>query len=240
MLYVINSRNRTTASASSSDFEIQALQGITGKQFRLVEVDMPNTFYNIRAGVNNSFQLVRAGTPYNLQITPGFYDINGLLSAIQSAFDLWIPGELLCTYNSETGITRIITSSATNFEINFGTYSSTTMWYELGFLPQNYTGDNEYFSTYPPRLSEPMRAYISIEALGSNVMTDRGVRATYVATIDVNSTEIVVQTEADSYEQIVELSQPQYVSNWRVRLFDGNGSLLDLNGADWQMVLQVS
>ena len=102
---LIDSKDRTSSSVSTSDFVIQLDQQITDiKQIQLDMAILPVTFYNIMTGSNDVLTFVENSTTKTATLSAACYTATGLATEIQSKLNVASGGynTFTVTYSSST------------------------------------------------------------------------------------------------------------------------------------------
>ena len=241
MKLLIDSSNRTSISSSNTDFTLHFSKPINNvKKVKLLHATIPNTFYTVNSS-NQSIDFKEGGGPeLYATITNGMYDISNLLSAIKTAMDD-APGSdstYTATYSSITGF---ITISATgNFSLIFssnGTNYSTSLATLLGFDKSDSTDATSATGTKIPQISRPYHFDIVIAEFPNEISTSADNYLSFIIPVDVDSGSVI--TWNDEFEQVINFGSPKNLSTLNIRL-QRNGSTIDLNGAEWIMLLEFN
>lgn len=195
---------------------------------------IPCTFYNVDAINNLLVYNVNAGPNINLTITPSNYNVNTLLTFLQTAMT-----GFTITYNSATN--KYTFTHATNV---FSFKSSSTCFELLGFLDSA-----QYNST-----GLTLTSTISV-----NFFTIRNVLIECSNLITVNKTSNVADSNQSiltsipitvsqgsilSYSNVFGLSDRiasvKNFASLNIRLLDQDGDLLNLNGTEWSITMQLN
>ena len=190
---------------------------------------IPFTFYNINDS-NNVLYYILNTQQYQLNIIKGNYNVNTLktfLNNNMSGFTI--------TYDK---ITNKYTFT-NNLGYDFTILSSSTCYYLIGFTEENTTSTNGILTSTRVINLAPIRI---INVL-SNLLTNN------INKISSNNKSIIcsipVMTQPFSVIHYVNStgfkinSFTNTISTLQIKLTDQLGTLLDLNGSNWSMTLQV-
>ena len=239
MFILIDSRNRIpNLSTSTSDFTIQLNNFLQGDKVSLKDIQIPNTVYNIREGINDFMVWNRLGVDFDVQIPPGKYAITELLSVIQTEMNIAEANNYVLTYDINSMKTTI--TGDNTFILNFATNpEQRSLYYELGFnyadtpTAPDHTGDNVI------QLQRPVKILMQIKEFGTLGLTDQGIPFTFVIHLNGESGGIISYTESIFYPQDVKVALRNFIKTLTIRLTYEDGSLADLNGADFTLLLEL-
>jgi hypothetical protein len=228
------------STTTSSNFQIQLKQGYGNViKVKLMDFICPNTFYKIRAGVNNYFVWNRGSTNYSFTITPGAYSIADLLNTIQNQMNSADSNSYVATYNSDTLTTTISGTGAFILNWSSNPHASTSCWRELGWTQADTTSATSQTSPNCYSLERPTRLYITInELLQPGVSTNLGFYTFWIP-INVLSGQMI-QYKAQDYEQIIQFKSPISISTLTINLTIENNEQASLNGEEWEMMLELT
>ncbi len=223
---------------SASEFRIQ-IPSFSGRgAVALLSASIPNTLYNIYS-VNNMIYWTRAATPYSAQFPDAAYsvtDVVAMLPVIMNAVDG--AGVYTASYNTATMKLTIISTDAT-FSLTLSN-RTTAAWNELGFQSTtNTAGALTQTADSVIRLDFPPHLYIDIGLPGADVVNTKWVRANYLVPMSNISQYVEVFNSAVSFDQRQCYSLGNGVSSLYVRLLRPDGSVADLNGAEWTFALGI-
>ena len=205
---------------------------------------IPFSWYNVNE-TNNVLDIRIANVrPYTINIPFGNYNINQLISYLHSQFLLFLANDkdLIITYSNQTN-KLLFTHHHHNFRLEY----SSTCFELLGF------GDNEdYFST---NISET-NTHILDSVNGINLFV---VRQIYIASDNFilnninasnpNDTNILASVSVTGnpnsiihYENTTTrhlIHHLNNVTNLNIKLLDQDSDLLNLNGVNWSITLEL-
>lgn len=117
--HIINSKDRTLVSASSSYFTVPINPPVLNPmKVTLKWLSRPNTFYNVRPGINNSIAFTDGTGGHIAIIPPGAYTIDNLLTRISSIMTSVDSQTYVAAYDSNTFKVSISASTAFTIEFN--------------------------------------------------------------------------------------------------------------------------
>lgn len=201
---------------------------------------VPNTSYNIRAGVNDYIPFRRSSTNYAFQITPGSYTITSLLSAIQTGMNAADANTYTCTYSAITMKATIAGSGA--FILNFatGTNASTSCWRELGFSQADTSSTTSHTGSNVVSLEKPSTLFINIPELRYPVSTSNSADYhTFIVPLTENAGNLVFFSTTSQFDQRIAFSSPISFSELTFLLKDRSNVASSLNGGEWAMILKL-
>ena len=237
-------------SVSSSDFKISfnnapALQRV--KSVIVKNVSIPNVGYNItdQTGIggqpgNNVFTYNIAGSPTSITLTPGFYDINQLITALTTDPNGVAVG-LAIVLNNITG--KLEFSSTTPIEyvpLTFNPMSRT-----LGIIDGS-GGDVLTFNAEGlPDLTGDTELYIASETVsdGSNLVDAVLQAVPVVAVVPIRVPFGSVQHLEVNEAEVDEITYPSLgegknLQTMDIKVYNDKGQIVDLQGLEWVVVLK--
>lgn len=227
----ITVRSADRTSGTSTNFEFNIKIGYAIKSARLDNVIIPNSVYNVTS--KNNTVPTSLG---NATITSGSYDIGGLITALGTALTA-VDAGFSITLSSIT--MKVTIADANPFKLNFGT-GSNSIGTILGFSATDtatgttFTGTNVY-----NMLQQPMW-YMSVNAFTRNQQTTSGVNYTFSIPVNENTGNFVTYESNADYEQLIDVNDAQPPSTMRCSLVDSTGTVIDLNGLDWQFTVSFA
>ena len=227
---IISSRDRQDPiNTTPQNFTVTLQNPIyNSSSFTLINVMMPNVFYNVTPARGNN-KISFNGSTYD--IYDGSYTLNAYMQFIELFVSPFIPGFSI-TYDQ---ITSKITISATStFTMEFNLYPKTA--YTLGFKPILYSGSNTYTAESPTNMI----------ALGINIIIDTVTNTTSLSTPNFRSSSFFINnnTNNQEYLQFYEnsayrhsvFSKSTFINSMNISLYDSDGYPLE-NAGDWIMIL---
>jgi hypothetical protein len=191
----------------------------------LTNMTLPNAMYNVTSSSNN---IVIAGATYT--ITAGNYSAEDLATALTTAI------------NSATGGTVSFNETNSNFTFTFSSgkiINSSTLERQLGLKGQMPTASvTSYTGTNICDLGGVTNIYVRIRNLTMNNLDSKGRVNNIIASI-VNNTNyggyIFFVPPEVLYYQVSETN----INHLDIQLTDQEGTVLDLNGADFNITLTI-
>lgn len=171
--FYINSQTRTNPLVSPANCSIHINKAIDAGIAELSFFSMPNTWYNITSDNNT---LLMDTEPFS--ITPGCYDLNQLLTELQSVLvgSTIAYNDVLNLINISFGVAHVLDFSQGN------------MWRVLGFQPRAYASATSFTSSYPPKIYTNI--LIMKTNLATNMVSNKG-HATFIIPVNVNKGELL-------------------------------------------------
>ena len=80
--------------------------------------------------------------------------------------------------------------------------------------------------------------FVSINAVGGNIIAGNNLIASFYVPINVNSGELISYFPTSPYMQIVKTGNNLF-QTVKISLMDDFGNLLDINNSDWSFVLKL-
>lgn len=232
--FLIDSRDRTNG--VSHNFQIQLDAGLDRiKSVKLLCVSLPLTNYTINS--SNNLIYFNDGADEIATIPPGSYDYNSILTAIQTAMTTaGYGGVVTATYDNVTMKFTIATSTAIIF-----TWSNTTnsAAYILGWNNGDTLLDTSHTSTNISHLSVPSTLYIIMDYFPNLCQTTYLDYCTFIIfsemvsgynTYHFANTQYIMETSNNSHNRL---------QNFNVNIKTRGGQLFDMNGVDWNMLLEL-
>lgn len=249
---VVNSQSRNTVlSSSSSNFSVTLNDKVRLNGRTKVSLEYfvcYATIFQIDS-TNNKIDFFENATNKSSTLTSGFYDASTLATEIKTRLDATSGGYNTFTVTYSSSTRKYTISAGNNFRLMFstGTNASTSAWKVLGF--SNSTGTSGIDTTLGTsttsvdvvNLSLPLSIYIQINNFGSvNFKTTDGDTFTFYIPCTSYSGEVIEYKSANYFEQTVELPPSMNVIDRIDIVLKGrNGSSINLNGSEFQMVLSL-
>lgn len=244
----VNSSNRTASSTSSADYTVNLPRSVPcGRKARLINVNLPNTLYKIRTGVNNKLDL-NDGAPRALTIPPGAYSMASLCAAILAQLQIVSTNFTAVSYNPDT-MNVAITRSVGAYTLLFasGPNAATSIRKEIGFTAADLAGSLTYTGTLAAGLPNPLSLYMVISTqpagMSQSGLTSSGIPFTFQLPISVNSAGVLSFTSGSYYYQTADFGgaagASACVAQLTVRLIYVTGEVVNLNGSDWDFLVEL-
>lgn len=231
---LIDSRDRI--SGSSHDFKIQLKPALTSvKSIKLLSVGLPLTNYIVDS-TNNKIYFNDGTTDFTATLSNGVYDSDSILSAIKTAMEATGYGGVITVTYSDITLKFTITSTL-NISLSWGTTENSAA-YLFGFNNVNTINTATHTSDNVPHLSIPPYIFIDIDAFPIVTSTSNAETTSFIIFSHYNSGSVSFHTQNTHYEIKLtnRISQLQY---FNVKLKYRGGNILNLNGIDWQFLLEI-
>lgn len=234
MIFTISSKDRSGGlTTSSSNFTVNLPLTIKAKKLSLLELDLPNSIYNVDS-TNNILPINDGTTNINVVITPGAYSITNLVNQIQTQLNTSSTG-FSVSYSSNT--MQVTISRSSNFYLRFGSVSG-NISYLIGFSNSNTTSNTSFTGTNVIILNSPMSIYLRLNDF-INGYTTNGLQYSFRQTICVNPGNIIIDEKINLKPYTLELENERSFQTMNISLFKSDGTPLNLNGSDFEIVLKI-
>lgn len=209
----------------------------------LASVQIPNTIYNIRLGVNDTFAWNRSGA-LTCTVAPGLYSLANLLIALAAAMNLADSNNYAFSYTTNNG-TVVLTGTST-FLLSFpGSVVpvAPSIYRYLGWnsVPTSVATSTSWTSPGVATLSEPYYLMIRISNLGGNNISSYpgdNLHFSFVVPVNTNSNQVIEYEEKTGFSQQFHNSIGGF-SNLEISLWLPGGEACNLNGSEWSMVWTI-
>lgn len=226
----IDSLDRT--SGTYSNFTIQSYFVLNGT-WRLAQIYIPNSFYNIST-TNNQLVLLDNGSTKAITLPSGFWTADNIPTSLASALNTASNGYNTYTVTIDSLTTQLHISASNAFQIQFSGVSNTcaTMF---GFVDQTNTATATTITSPNPINLSPTKSYnIRINSNNANILKiSSGQLYSLHIPPAINSTGLQVY-EAQTFMQYVNFQNTNQVT---VGVYDDNDVLIPLQ-SDWSMVFE--
>jgi hypothetical protein len=233
-LFVINSKDRLSHSSSSTDCVFQ-FNAKGAKSCTPVFLTMPLSQYNINS-TNNSIHFQTDSNVYDVTLIPGNYDVYDFIHELESALNEALPGFIVEYSNISMKLT--ITHDTTQFRFAFGTYTTNSSAYIMGFNPVDGELEYSHSSDNAIDLSLPLFICCNILEFSKDVETTNGTCSTFVFPSKGNGSDILLYSPSTDYHQCACIYENN-IQSIRVRFTHPNGEQFENNNNDWIMVLKL-
>lgn len=245
MSITLSSRDRnTTTSISRSDFQLKLNSPIYASMFSLVGASIPNTIYNVRTGINDTFVVGLTGdasTDYTATLPAGNYTIDDVVAALPTLIGTATGKTHGMAYNDVT-LKTTVTGSTGMYVKSTGTLNSC-----LGFsTTANSATGTSVTASNATNFNEP--AYVFVRLMASPGFIPNGVQlpasqnfATFKIYFKADRANVGFYTPEDLLNQEISLQNGvQEFRDFRIQLVYADGTLVDLNGFDWDLTLEYA
>lgn len=231
-LFVVNSKDRLPQSASSSDcvFQFNAFNATSAD---VVSLQMPQTQYNINSTNNKVY--FNDGVNCNFTIPTGNYSVYDFITALQTGFNT-VSANYIVTYSDVS--MKITITGLIPFQLLFGTNTTNTGAYIMGFNNIDNVLALSQTSNNCIDLSLPLYICCDISEFETNVKSTNDSSSTFVFVNKGNCGDILVYTEMSDYKQCTSITESN-IQNLHIRWTIPGNYPLDINNADWMMVLRL-
>ena len=231
------------AGGSNSNCEIPLYPAVrNAKQIKLLSFSLPNTITNVVSDLNDRVVWKRGATSYSIQVPQGCYGADQLASITQTGMGSADGGaSYTCLYSSTTLKMTITCSAAITLTWLTSTYSSTSIWKELGFNLADTASATSHLSPNYVSLERPIAAFASINGWIGDVQSSNVNLQNITFCIPITSArgEFTYYTCAQDFEQTIRFSCPTSITTLKFLFTDLKNNVLDFGGSDWNMLLQV-
>lgn len=196
---------------------------------------LTNTFYNVDS-TNNKIYFNENSSNKTATITPGYYTVSTITTAVKSALDTASGGYNTFTVSIDSATKKMTFSASNNFSFVFTSELTpyNTAHDILGIGYRNTTAATSYTATNIVNLGDPMSVYINIDAADNQFMS---------ASNDVFGCIFVPLVKV--YGEVIEINQLNYpqtikikhTNRLRIQIRDADGQIRGLNGGRFQMWL---
>jgi hypothetical protein len=235
--YQIKSSDRTSGTAASFVLSLESpfksIKQLT--EVSLVAATIPNTIYNVRTGVNSSISWIHSGTKL-ATLTPGNYTITDLLTLVAAAMNAADANTYAFTYNSSTF--KVTATAAGAFS-----FASTTssFWTSILGITDFTTSGTSISGSQVINLNPSANIYLKIDEMGLSMQTTNQLEQDlFTIPVSVAGGYLIQYTEGSGWRQDKTFySSPRDINKLTVSLFLQNNELVELNGAEWSMILRM-
>lgn len=254
-LFTVDSKDRDTnyvdgiAPTSSAfhiplDYDLNLHKVIAVKLKRVI---LPNTIYNIRAGVNDLISWTSAGVGKTATIPAGSWTLVNLMAGIvtlMNAADGTNTYTVAVNNTSTSSSQKVVFTRATGANTFVLSYTASRFpTYELGFQSGVTAGTNVYTGGCFPNVMTPYSLGIRVREFGKDYVRgtadNRGF--TFLVPVDVNSGDVInFYPDDDGIYQGLFFSSPVDVRELTVTVHLPDGTAADLNGVEWQMIWEIT
>lgn len=242
MRIFVDTRDRLSFSASSTDFTVPLPSPLTRvSAVTLVDAMIPNTLYNIDSS-NNALGFKVGATSFTATLIPGNYTPATLVTEIANQMNTVASGSGVTFAAAVNDTTFKITISGTGgtFQLLFS--SATSPWRELGFSNADTGVGSSFTGSNAAQLDMPQHLFLGIRELGGTsnyISTTSASNATFYAPIYSNGGDISIYLNSQFPQRLVFCPALPALAMLTVRLMDKNGTVRNLNNANWSFILDV-
>lgn len=235
----LSSRQRldpTTAAANDCVIQLREPQTVVAAQ--VVSMTVPASSYLVPSGYNwvdTSFG--------NVQVPVGTYTGTTLAAALQTAL-VAADATATCTYSTLTGKFTIARTGAFSMPWSTGTHADTNLRRQLGFAATDLAAAATYTGGLVADLTYPSQCFVRSRALALGAPRYVGsttARTTEIARVPLSSVfGGINHWSADLADaDYVYLTAGNLLDRIDIQLYDEYDRLLELNGRDWELEIEV-
>lgn len=231
--YIVRSINRSSTSTSSTYFSVMLpLPILDPKSVRLKYVSIPNTIYNINTTNNNlSFNDPVNGT-VSVNLSPGSYDISNLTSVLGQLMTSNGSQQYSVVYKPETFRVTFSATSPFSLQLNI----QHTVASVIGFPATMSATGTSLTGTSAAKLNQ-LSVFINIDQFYPNGVYSDKFPFSFIVPINKNAGDVCVFYENTNFKQCINISK-QPIYSLTVTLYDQNKNVIDLNGSEWEFLLE--
>lgn len=243
---ILDSRDRQNTRDSVTDYVVHLTKPMLKvDRVSLKEVCLPWTIYNVSSAKGNHQMTVNEAVTgdFTVTIPDGWYDVSALCTDLNTLLDVGATDNTYTvTYDANT-MKVTITASTENILV-YGSDSSgktTGLEQELGFTTATSTALTAT-GTNVPKILSPEYLLLNLDFVSDNIDTlDANKNATFLLAPSINGNSanggsVVRLTEGETWTQ--ECQHTSRLQHFRVSLRSEDNNVVDMNGADWHVVLE--
>jgi hypothetical protein len=230
---VVASQQSAVVKINSNPFQCTynfANQNRHARSISLQTAEIPQGFYNVRAPFNT---LVINDTPRT--ITPGNYNS---LTALNAAILVTAGSPALSSIGSFSSTNGIVTFTSAGGSVTFGPVTRNSL---LSFLGYTHTGTTDLSTTQvasnPYTLTWDTYISIFIENIGTSSLENSLI--SFKIPLSSISNGTIFWSEMAQNKQIIQFQAATRLSYLNIGVYDRFGNILNNNGLDWSMTLNV-
>jgi hypothetical protein len=215
------------ASGSSHQFTYQLPHSIKNvKRISLINVELPNTCYNVRSPYN-TFQFTRSSTTYTATVAEGNYTVTTLLTALATAMTA-ADSSTTFSFSSSSSTLKITMTSSNSVTIG-NTYLSRSLGFVNGQIGTTIVASNTYVigDTF---------LFLSLRNLPTNIISTSS--SQFRIPLKADSGYIEFYSATDANQQFIDMDGSS-LGHLDIVLVDQYGHPVSLNGAEFSMFLRI-
>ncbi len=235
----INSADRSASSVSTTDFtvdypNVQVLAKVVSIVVK--HVSFPNVFYNITANNNVLMYEGKSETPLTITVPVGSYTVGSLLAVLNTSLGT-------ITQNPLTLLLTFGASSSFPLKI-YGAEDGSTLAPYLGISATTPLNTSNFTAPNVPKLQGVQHVHIASKFLskGNNFIDANKKQEIPVVAMIPNNVPFggIVHYET-KHEQldVINYESEATLQSIDIKLYDGEGNLLDLHGQDVNIILKI-
>jgi hypothetical protein len=223
----LDSRDRKSGTPYNCTIQLPQAIRKGMRRISLLSLELPWTFYNIRAPYN---QMTIVST--TVTITPGEYGIDDLLSILTTAFG----GKYTFTWDQITS--KVTIARDTNVTLTSPLIVTKAPWciaQMLGFTNgqtgTSITGTSVYNLAYDLHLN------MLITNISTNTLSP--IPTTFRIPLNTSSGTVFYLWQNNSFKQHVDVDEQESLTYLKILFQDRFGNVPDANGTDWSALLKI-
>lgn len=216
------------AGGTSSNFIIDLPYQISDT-YKILCLQIPNTVYSVITGVNDIVYTSLG----NATLTQGSYIATTFVAMLQTQL-IVVNAGFTATYNTDTK--KITIANATPFTLNFATTTASAAKL-CGFVNSNTNSGTSATGTLVIDLNYTSNLIINIEE-SKNKIASTDVQSNHRGSI-----YFPINVSFGSYQNLYFRDLPQTIDfpantgKLTIKIFDSDGNTINLNGAEWNMLI---
>lgn len=233
----LDSKFRT--SGTTTDFSITLASGVNKVlEAEIIGAEIPYTFYGVTVN-NNRLVWTGNGVPYMCTVTPGNYTVNQFVTALQTSMNAQQSGWTI-VYSARTY--KLTFANAAAFTIDLTNASGTTTMQRVVGLSAPTVTSTSATMTDAVNVSGSRYLLIKSRALTRPKITRPFLNSAqddvlYKVSIQGGPGSILV--EKNAYPNLLRYGVRQVIKTIDFQLTDDQGNVIDLNGHDWSMSVNL-
>lgn len=233
---LINSKAREARSSSTSDFYIRLQTPMDAGEYYLAGAQLPNVIYTVNsADDTNKIYFYENSTAKTASITAGYYTESSFPAAVKAALDTASGGFATFTVTISSTTKRMTVTSDQDFGLRFATAEGASR--RMGFArADTATNATSHVGGNVIQLNLPMFCVVQIDTANSHLEVPPTDNAHFYVPIDADFGS-VVNYDCNSHEMLQRATFSR--SNvLRIKLANEDFKGVDLNGADWTLLIR--
>lgn len=234
---LINSKNRKANSASTSDFLIKLQSPLEAGEYYMAGAQLPNVIYTVNsADDTNKITFYENSTAKTASITPGHYTESSFPAAVKAALDAASSGFATFTVTISSSTKKMTVASTQNFGLRFADAEGASR--RMGFARADTATDaNSHVASGVIQLNLPMFCVIQMEAADSQLEIPPSDNANFYIPMGENFGS-VVNYDCNSHDMLQRVAFRR-TDLLHIKLANEDLRPVDLNGADWTLLLRA-
>lgn len=241
---VINSKDRTSDSRSSTDFTYSIGQSLEVSSVAIKSVSIPVLQYNVNSKNNTlRIQVLGQATPFVVQISEGQYDITAFTTALQTAIQSAISDATFTITQDSLTSKLLLKSTVNSFYISVNSVTS-PLSSLLGFdyiKNELVVYQQQWIPPFIPRLGGLKNYYLLSRVLsqGFNGLFSGGEQLSLLTNIPITVPYGFTQQYEPFNLNVKTYNRPQNIQWIDVSIVDEEQNVVELNGGEIEIVVKV-